>query len=320
MRKTFLSLFIILILAGCTSKSPTPIALVDGDKLTPFRSAGTPAIETPTANSIATPTLLSDSSTVETPAADVNWQDLPIIPEVSPEMIAVYQRGLARGRDPDRFSKIGDCQNITTYYLAMFDSDNFRLGSDYAYLQPTIDHFKGSWWRESLAVKGGMNAAAVQNVMWANPDQCKKGETPLQCELRVYNPSIAIISMEESWAGSVANYDFYMRKIVEYVLSQDIVPIVATRAETPTQERQINAIVVKIAEDYHIPLWNFWSAAAPLENYGISPDGFHLTGKDEAPEVRSFFEIPANLKFGWTQRNLTALQAIDAVYRGLSGN
>ncbi len=320
MQKTLFTLLLVLILSGCTEKTPTPIKLVDGDKTASSQSAGTPVIETPTAISIAITTTIPSASTGKTPAAVVNWQDLAIIPEVSPEMFAVYQRGLARGRDPNRFSKIGDCQNITTYYLAMFDSGSYKLGSDYAYLQPTIDHFKGSWWRESLAVKGGMNVAAVQNVMWANPDQCKKGETPLQCELRVYNPSIAIISMEESWAGSVSNYDFYMRNIVEYVLSQDIVPIVATRAETPTQERQINAIVAKIAEDYHIPLWNFWVATASFENNGISPDGFHLTGKDEAPEVRSFFDNPANLKFGWTQRNLTALQAIDAVYRGLSGN
>ena len=234
-------------------------------------------------------------------------------------MIAVYQRGLARGHDPARFSKIGDCQNITTYYLAMFDSGTYRLGEQYASLQPTIDHFRESWWRQSLAVKGGMNVAAVQNVMWADTNQCKSGETPLQCELRVYNPSIAIISMEESWAGSVANYDFYMRKIVEYVLSQDIVPILATRAETPTQERQINAIVAKIAADYHVPLWNFWAATTNLPGYGISDDGFHLTGKDAEPEARSYFDNPDNLQLGWTQRNLTALQAIDAVYRGLSG-
>jgi hypothetical protein len=156
--------------------------------------------------------------------------------------------------------------------------------------------------------------------MWANTEQCKSGENPLQCELRVYNPSIAIISMEESWAGSISNYDFYMRKIVEYVLSQDIVPILATRAETPTQERQIDAVVAKIADDYHVPLWNFWASTANLSNNGISDDGFHLTGKDEQPEVRSHFDIPSNLQFGWTQRNLTALQVIDSVYRRLSGN
>jgi hypothetical protein len=313
MRKKIIALFLLLVIVGCTSATATTPAAVVTDTLQQ-PTATLPASEA-TESPVTPSTLASETPT----ASAANWQQLPIVPQVSPEMLEVYQRGLARGRDPNRFSKIGDCQNITTYYLAMFDSGSYSLGTDYAYLQPTIDHFKDSWWRESLAVKGGMNVAAVQNVMWANAQQCKSGETPLQCELRVYNPSIAIISMEESWSGSIDNYDFYMRKIVEYVLSQDIVPILATRSETPTQERQINAVVAKIAEDYHIPLWNFWAATANLENNGISDDGFHLTGKDSAPDVRSHFDNPDNLKFGWTQRNLTALQAIDAVYRGLTG-
>ena len=88
-----------------------------------------------------TPALPSDT-------AEPSWQDLPIIPDVSSEMIEVYQRGLERGNDPARFSKIGDCQNITTYFLAMFDSGSYALGDQYAYLQSTIDHFSGSWKRQ----------------------------------------------------------------------------------------------------------------------------------------------------------------------------
>ena len=40
-----------------------------------------------------------------------------------------YRRGLAMGRNPRVFSKIGDCQNITTYFLADFENpDKYRLG------------------------------------------------------------------------------------------------------------------------------------------------------------------------------------------------
>lgn len=318
MRRLVIPVFLILSLVGCTSSTPTVIELA-----TTIPSAVATSIEAPVINETspsATTTQSAETTVVDTPIENSNdWQSLPIIPVVSPEMVALYQRGLERGRNPNRFSKIGDCQNITTFYLAMFDSGSYKLGDQYAYLQPTIDYFKNSWWRQSLAVKGGMNVAAVQNVMWADPKQCKSGETPLQCELRVNNPSFAIISMEESWAGSISNYDFYMRKIVEYTLSQDIVPILATRAETLTQKRQINATVAKIAADYHLPLWNFWAATANMPNNGISDDGFHLTGKDEIPEVRSYFDNPANLLFAWTQRNLTALQTIDAVYHGVTG-
>jgi hypothetical protein len=137
-----------------------------------------------------------------------SWIDLPVVPEVSPAMVEVFEKGLADGRDPRRFSKIGDCQNITTYFLAMFDGGTYRLGEEYAYLQSTIDYFAGSWSRKSMAVKGGLNVAAAQNPMWTQAvedytkqDFCKDGETPLVCELRDYNPSFVIISMEESWAA-----------------------------------------------------------------------------------------------------------------------
>ncbi len=91
--------------------------------------------ETPTG--APTQTLLPGETAVAIPsltptlAADA-WKSMPVTPLVSAEMVAVYQRGLERGRDPSRFSKIGDCQNITTYFLAEFDTPaRYNLG-DYA--------------------------------------------------------------------------------------------------------------------------------------------------------------------------------------------
>ncbi len=246
---------------------------------------------------------------------------MPVVPVgVSRQMINVYLRGLARGRDPSRFSKIGDCQNITPYFLAAFsDPSKYRLGDQYAYLQPTIDRFSGSWARKSVAIHGGFNAATVLSPFWTlvpRPGECKQGETPASCELRLYNPSFVVISMEEAWSGDLAKYDHYMRLLVEYVLSQDVVPIIATRAELPDSPISINAIVVQIAYDYGIPLWNFGAAAAPLPSHGLSADGFHLT--PGTVEGNYYFDDPARMELGWTWRNLTALQAIDAVYRALA--
>jgi len=261
-------------------------------------------------------TLAPSPSPTATLAPDA-WQSMPIVPIVSASMVEVYQRGLASGRNPNRFSKIGDCQNITTYFLAAFDNPKeYRLGPAYAYLQPTIDHFTGSWSRQSMAVKGGMNVAAVQNPFWTltpRPKECNSGETPLACEIRVNNPSIVIISMEESWSGDIGKYNGYMRKIVEYVLSQDVVPILATRAEEPDTKISINATVARIAYDYNVPLWNFWAAAYPLPSHGLTVDEFHLTW------AGPFFDDPARMEMGWPWRNLTALQTIDAVYRALNG-
>ena len=268
----------------------------------------------PTENATAVPTGAANNVPSATPSmVPEAWKSMPIIPAVSARMAEVYRAGLAVGRDPTHFSKIGDCQNITTYFLADFDNPAYyRLGGQYAFLQPTIDHFSGSWSRLSLAVKGGLNVAAALSPLWADPKQCKTGETPIACEIRVYNPSIVTVSMEESWSGDIVAYNKYLRQIVAYILSQKVVPILATRAELPGSSKSINETVARIAYDYQVPLWNFWAATNSLPSHGLTEDGFHLT------QARDYFDDPTRMEMGWPRRNLTALEAIDAVYRAVS--
>ena len=265
---------------------------------------------TPNPSSVPTVTLVPE-----------HWASIPVVPEgASSRIIDVFQRGLTRGRDPNRFSKIGDCQNITPYFLSVFDDPSkYRLGDQFAYLQPTIDQFKDSWSRSSVATHGGFNAATEMSPFWTlvpRPEECEKGETPVACEIRVNNPSFAIISMEEAWSGDLQKYDHYLRLLVEYILSQDVVPIIATRAELPNTQISINQTVAQIAYDYSIPLWNFGRATLALPDYGLSPDGFHLT--PGTVEGNFFFDDPDRMQLGWTWRNLTALQTLDAVSRNIS--
>jgi hypothetical protein len=321
--QTNLALFLLLIiLSACTSPE---WGLVNAGSITatsiqtateviiPTTPQGTPVH---TADATLTPTTLADTPVPPTPTmAAEAWKAMPIVPVVSEHMVEVYREGLAAGRDPAHFSKIGDCQNITTYFLANFDNPKlYRLGSGYASLQSTIDHFAGSWSRESLAVKPGENVAAALSPMWADQKRCNSGETPIACEIRVYNPGIVTVSMEESWSGDIVAYNKYLRQIVEYILSQKVVPILATRAEPPGSNKSINETVARIAYDYQVPLWNFWAAANSLPSHGLTVDGFHLT------QAQDFFDDPASMAAGWPWRNLTALQAIDAVYHAVSAS
>jgi hypothetical protein len=316
--KNILLLILLLFLAACNTPEwghaiqSVPTATVSNTQV--------PTLVPPSATATAMmllPATEAVSSTVQAPTptlAPDAWKSMPIVPVVSSRMLAVYQAGLAAGRDPNRFSKIGDCQNITTYFLASFDNPKqYRLGTKYAYLLPTIDHFSGSWSRQSLAVRGGENVAAAMDPLWADPKKCNAGETPIACEIRVNNPSIVTISMEESWSGDLVKYNEYLRKIVEYVLSQNVVPILATRAEVPGSKNSINEVVARIAYDYQVPLWNFGVSVLPLPSYGLTADGFHLS------QAANFFDNVNNMKAGWPWRNLTALEAIDAVYRAVSG-
>ncbi len=243
------------------------------------------------------------------------WQTKPVIPEISEAAREVYQRGIAMGNDPHAFSKVGDCQNVEAYFLSNFDSPGqYDLGG-YGALQETIDNFTGSFDRESAAVNAGFTVASVLSPIWSDPAVCQSGENPLQCENRLHNPSIAIISME-TWNRTgkqpVSLYEDYLSQVVEFWMAEGVVPILATKADNLEGDGSINAAVVRVAEKYDMPLWNFWLAAQSLTGHGFDPalsDGFHLQW------ARSFYNNPDRLRDGWPVRNLTALEAIDAVWR-----
>ncbi|MFZ0532862.1 MAG: hypothetical protein WAM09_06745 [Anaerolineales bacterium] len=246
---------------------------------------------------------------------------MPIIPTVSETARMIYKHGLEMGNDPHAFSKIGDCQSISTYFLSYFDlAGYYNLGA-FTSLQETIDWFSGSFSRDSLAVKGGFNAAAVLSPLRADPKQCNVNESPIACEFRLHHPSIAIISLEEWWAGHPENYETYMRQIIEYAIDQGVVPIIATKADNLEGNNLINQTIANLAMEYDIPLWNFWSAVQSLPNHGLiavdssgEADMFHLTHS----EGYYYYNDPTATRSGWSVRNLTALQSLDTVRRGLS--
>jgi hypothetical protein len=239
---------------------------------------------------------------------------MPVVPtSISDRARQIYEYGLAHGTNSKHFSIIGDCQNVSSYFLSVFDKPGeYSLGTQYAYLQPTIDYYQGSFSRKSLAVKGGFNAAAVLSPFRSDPKSCNPNESPLDCELRKWKPSIVIVSMETWWSEKPATeYDKYMRKVLDRIIATGALPIIATKADNLEGNNTINATVAQIAYEYQIPMWNFWAAVHPLANHGLSPDGFHLTF------ARNFFDDPQRMKSAWPWRNLTALQTLDVVHNEL---
>ncbi|MBC7877091.1 MAG: SGNH/GDSL hydrolase family protein [Anaerolineales bacterium] len=278
-------------------------------------------IATSTQNEItplATETLTQVPESTPRPTLGVDeWKSFPIVPTISDTAREIYQRGLEMGNDPNAFSKVGDCQTNTSFYLVDFDYANqYSLGEDYAYLQETIDHYEGSFSRTSLAMRDGYNVAAILTPLRADPKQCESGESPIACEFRLYNPSVALISLETNFNDrSADDYGKYMRQIVEYTIEQGVVPILATKADNKEGDHSINAEIAEITLEYDIPLWNVWAAIDVLPNHGFDTelnDGFHLSFS------RNFFDKPKNMLSGWPWRNLTALQALNAVREGLN--
>jgi len=233
----------------------------------------------------------------------------PIVAAATARSREIYQRGLARGNHPNRFSKVGDCQSIVEFFLGPFDRGEYRLGEQYAYLQPTIDYFAGSFNRDSAAVWSGFNIYAILDPTWANPARCLPGESPQACEYREWQPSFVIISLEV-WHGLPEDYEFNLRLVLDFWIGNDVVPILATKPSNREGNWAINSIIARVAQEYDIPLWNFLMAAQPLRDFGLD-DGFHLT------YAQSLFDDPAAMESAWPWRNLTALQSLDAVWHGV---
>jgi hypothetical protein len=96
-----------------------------------------------------------------------------------------------------------------------------------------------------------------------------------------------------------------MHKIIDYSIAHGAVPILSTKADNVEGGNSLNLATAKLAYEYDLPLWNFWRSVQLLPHHGMDPvrnDGFHIS-EDLA----------------WPVRSLTALQALDSVWRGVSG-
>ena len=174
------------------------------------------------------------------------WMNLPEVPTgVSDRVREIYQRGLVMGNDPNAFSKVGDCHSTNPYFLADYDlgQNVYDLG-DYAYMQPTIDYFEGSFSRTSLAAKKGLSTAGVLASLWSDWKQCSGNETPLDCEFRQHRPSFAIISLGTNEAYNVkldrSTFEPRLRRIIEHSIDQGVVPILSTKADNDEGDHYIN--------------------------------------------------------------------------------
>lgn len=239
--------------------------------------------------------------------------DDPILPKVSARAKEIYALGQKLGNDPRAFSKIGDCNSALPLFLANFDNpESYRLGT-YAYLQPVLDHFEGSYTHDSVAARDGFSTSSLFAVIQNDPARCLASESPLNCELRLQRPSFAFIGLgtNGNWQTD-ESFERGLRRILDLTIQRGVVPILSTKADDMEGGARFNFIIARLAREYDVPLWNFWKAAQVLPDFGIDYT-YHLSW------AKPFFDDPKTLQTGWGVRNLTALQALDIVWRGVTG-
>lgn len=220
----------------------------------------------------------------------------------------IFERGQALGNDPHAFSKVGDCNSELPFFLGRFDSGDYDLGP-YAYLQPAIDYFAGSFGRQSVTVWTGSHAWSVLDPTWANPALCLPGETPLGCEFRLHRPSVVLIRLGTNEAYSPALFEQHMRAIIEYSIEQGVIPVLGTKADQLEGSDRINDIVRQLAAEYEVPLWDFGRVASTVPGRGLREDGFHMTWYPLT------YGDPRALQAGHPVHNLTALIALNTVWQ-----
>ncbi|MBN1681046.1 MAG: SGNH/GDSL hydrolase family protein [Anaerolineae bacterium] len=247
--------------------------------------------------------------------ANIRLDASPVIPRDLGRARTLFELGQIRGANPHVVSKIGDCITDNDKFLVPFSGTKYNLGQ-YTQLQPVIDQFADSLGYDSLAAYDGLVTTAVLDPLFANPDVCLPGESPLQCEFRVRKPSVAIIMFgaQDLLFTPAVDFDRNLRRIVHETTQAGVIPIVSTfpgNLELWKLSIQYNKIVVQVAADYDVPLLNLWQALEMLPNHGLATDERHLS----QPITSAGDLSGSNLKRGYPARNLVTLQVLDVVWR-----
>jgi LysM repeat protein len=245
-------------------------------------------------------------------------RDEPYLSGISAKAATIFKAGQALGNRANVFALVGDSNTQNPAFLQGFDQGNYDLGS-YGYLQDTVAFFRGSFARSqsSPAAVGGFNTTKVLDPGNA-AGGCNRGETPLACEYRITKPSVALILLgtgdQHTWQGFEGRY----RQIIEYSIGQGIIPVLLTKGDDLESRDNsapygyINAIIARLSREYDVPLLDLRQAIWNLPNHGFNSDGFHY---NTPPDGKSCFFSGDPMQYGYTVRNLTALQMLDALRR-----
>jgi LysM repeat protein len=278
------------------------------------------------AGNLASPTTtaISASATLSIPSLPP-IEDYEYISGVTEHSRQIFQLGQSLGNRANIFSKVGDSITVSSAFLNPIGTGQYYL-HQYDYLQPLIDYYSASWARThnsfanvSLAAKVGWSAQALNMAELADEDYCSEIETPLECEYRWVKPSIALIMLGTNDVPStpVNSFESAMREIIETTIDHGIIPIISTippmhLPKAAGRVELLNGVIIDLAQEYDIPLWDYWAALQGLPDEGLGSDGVH-------PSLALYghnadFTSPY-LQSGMPVRNLTALQALDVVWR-----
>jgi hypothetical protein len=222
----------------------------------------------------------ADTSTVDSQSLQGLYA-APVLPPISNAMLAVYQRGQELGNNSRSVTKMGDSLVANELYLLPMHQNDVDLGP-YDYLRDTVNYF-GPSATESAAAKIGLTTYVIFDPLWADKEICQPGESPLDCELRLKKPSVALIMFgpNDLKAMDSEQYGENMRQLVTTLLDKGVIPVLFMFSYDPErplwwQSVGFNQQLIDIGAEYEVPVVNLWAAARVLPEYGLDVDNLHL--------------------------------------------
>jgi hypothetical protein len=310
--KSVLNLMVCIALTACASEvtpitspqhlpSPTHTALA---KASNYQMPITAPSRTPRPTPILLQTLTPSATFLPdvTPFDVDAWKTLPVIPDVDASIREIYEYGQSLGNDPFAFSIFGDCQTQPNEFFGVFETDPELVASLSPELRELVEHFDGSFTRESSTSQDGTTPGSLLWTQWHRGDYgCTFAETPVECELRIHRPSFVIIQVGTHFESRNTEY---LRRIILQVMDAGVVPILATKADNREKDERINRDMAMLASEYDLPLWNFWAAVSDLPNRGL------YTRKDRPLQGDIYLTEEAAVR-----HRMTGLAALNAVWR-----
>ncbi|MDW8053792.1 MAG: SGNH/GDSL hydrolase family protein [Anaerolineae bacterium] len=234
---------------------------------------------------------------------------LPGIPAISPQVRQMYQQAVRTGRDPDMIAVVGDCNAEPPVFFGRLAAGAVNL-SAYPELARIAQRFRRAFARLGVATNGGFNTASPLDPLWSDPKRCNRNEPPLDCELRLSNASLVVVSLGTgdtfTWREFEANY----RAVIERILAAKAVPLLMTKAdaleslEGGAPPDHINNVIRRLGAQYGLPVIDYAQAARLLPNNGL------VTEYDDNLRARTPFHVDA---LGADVRLIMLLQTLNAL-------
>jgi uncharacterized protein YraI len=251
---------------------------------------------------------------------------IEVVSGVTSKSRQIFLDGRAKGNSAYTFTRVGDSITASPYFLTGIGNGGYVLG-DYGYLQGTISFFSGPNGRganpfaaASMAARNGWSTESALSPALADPNVCRSGETPLECEYRLVKPSVALIMFGTNDSGGMPSGTFSanLSRIVQISINMGVIPVLSTippkhyNPATDGRVAEFNQIIISTARTYDTPLWNYWLAMSKLPGEGLDADGVHPS---IPPSGLGVVFDATNLQYGYAMRNLTALQVLYTLWQ-----